>query len=284
MRPTKFAFALLLVIAALLLQACGGPSTADAIATGIAQTLQISQLETAAAGGGNGGAQPSAAAGEASSTPLPTEIPSATLTPTSSIPFVSVSQNTNCRTGPSIDYGLVTTIQTGVQVEVLKVFNNANYVVVRNPSGSGDCWLWLQYATPVNFAQYNLPVATQPPTPTPTFTPTPAFDWTGTWNIKAVNGGSTYTGAITFSLSGNTITGDTTLNPGGFPYTFTASLNASRQQASGTFSGTGSGDWDGQIKSGNLNQFIGNLDASGTIWEFCGWRSGSSMPDPCKWP
>lgn len=281
MRLTKLTLVLLVGLA-LLLQACGGQNTADAIATGIAQTLQISQLETAAAGGGNGQqVQPTAAGAEATAAP-PTDTPTITLTPTSSIPFVSVSENTNCRTGPNTNYGLVTTIQTGVQVEVLKVFNNANYVVVRNPSGSGDCWLWLQYATPANFAQYNLPVATQPPTPTPTFTPTPSFDWTGTWNIKAVNGGSTYTGDVTFTLSGNTISGNGTLNPGALPYTFTATLNANRQQASGTFGGTGSGDWAGMIKSGNMNQFIGNLE-NGT-WEFCGWRSGSSQPTPCEWP
>jgi len=281
----------LLVSSALVMQACANTQTA--VQTGVAQTLQISGLQTAAAGGGQpaatatpppGGESATATSQPAgpSNTVAPSETATITLTPTSSIPFVSVSENTNCRTGPSANYGLVTTINTGQQVEVLKVYNAANYVVVRNPNGSGDCWLWLQYATPASFAQYDLQVATQPPTPTATFTPTPSFSWGGEWNITVKNAGSTYTGVMNFVVSGSSITGSTTLNPGAFAYTFSGSISASMQIAGGTYSGAGSGDWDAQIKSGNMNQFIGNLD-SGT-WEFCGARAGSSMPAPCLWP
>lgn len=272
----------LVAASALLLQACAGANTQSIIDTAVAQTAQISQLETLAAGGG--AQQPSAttAAGAPSNTPLPETTATITLTPTSSIPFVQVGTNTNCRTGPSSSYGLVTTINIGEQVEVLKTFNASNYVVVRNPHGSGDCWLWLQYATPSSFTAYNLPLATQPPTPTATFTPTPSFDWEGSWNITVKNGGSTYTGSMSCNVSGNNINCTATLDPGALPYTFTGTINASMQNAGGTFGGTGSGDWDAQIKSGNMFQFIGNLD-SGT-WEFCGARSGSSLPSPCLWP
>lgn len=272
---------LLISASALFLQACGAVNSAAAIQTGVAQTLQIAELQTAAAGGGQ--VQASATA-QAQVTDTPQDTPTITLTSTSSIPFVTVSENTNCRTGPSSNYGLVTTITTNQQVEVLKTYNGANYVVVRNPNGSGDCWLWLEYASPTNFSSYNLPVATQPPTPTPTFTPTPSFNWAGTWNIKAVQGGSTYSGSMSCTLSGSgedvNCTGE--LDPGDLPYTFGGDLSANRQVLSGSFGGTGSGTLQAQIKSGNMNQFIGNLD-SGT-WAFCGWRSGSSMPDPCEWP
>jgi hypothetical protein len=283
MKQRKLAF-VLIVAAALLLQACGGANTADLVNTAVAATAQISQLQTAAAGGGQAQASNTPEPGQPSNTPLPENTATLAFTPTSSIPFVGVSQNTNCRTGPSSNYGLVTTINTTQQVEVLKIYNGANYVVVRNPAGSGDCWLWLQYATPANFASYNLPVATQPPTPTPTLTPTPAFDWSGTWNIKAVDGGNTYTGTMICNVAGNNLSCNVTLNPGALPYTFTGTISGNRQTVSGTFSGTGSGDWDAQIKSGNMNQFIGNLDAAGTVWDYCGWRSGSSEPTPCKWP
>jgi hypothetical protein len=280
----RSALFVLLVATALLLQACGGANTADLVNTAVAQTAQISQLQTAAAGGGQALASNTPEPGAPSSTPLPESTATQSFTATSSIPFVSVSENTNCRTGPSSNYGLVTTIQTNQQVEVLKVSSFSDYVVVRNPSGSGDCWLWLRYANNTNFSSYNLPSATQPPTPTPTFTPTPAFDWSGNWTVQAVNGGSTYSGPMSCNVSGNNLNCNVTLNPGALPYTFTGSISGNRQTAGGTFSGTGSGDWDGQIKSGNMNQFIGNLDASGTIWDFCGWRSGSSVPSPCKWP
>lgn len=281
MRSSKILF-LFIVVTALFLQACGGANPQAAIQTGVAQTLQIAELQTAAAGGGQAQASATSQAALASNTPEFTA--TITLTPTSSIPYVTVSQNTNCRTGPSSNYGLVTTINTTQQAEVLKTYSGANYVVVRNPNGSGDCWLWLEYASPVNFASYNLPVATQPPTPTPTFTPTPSFNWAGTWNIKAINGGSTFTGSMscTISGSGEDVNCSGELDPGDFPYTFGGDLSANRQTVSGSFGGTGSGDFDAMIKSGNLNQFVGNLD-SGT-WEFCGWRSGSSAPDPCEWP
>lgn len=276
-----------LVASALLLQACG-PSAESAIQTGIAQTLQISQLQTAAAGGGGGqqAASNTPEPGQPSNTAAPSETPTITLTSTSSIPYVTVNQNTNCRTGPSQFYGLVTTVNVGQQVEVLKTFSSS-YVVVRNPNGSGDCWLWLQYANETNFSAYNLPVATQPPTPQPTATATSTtapYDWSGTWNIKAVNGGSTFTGSMSCSLSGSgeDINCSGTLNPGALPYTFGGDLSDSRQSVSGSFGGTGSGSFAAQIKSGNLSQFIGNLESGN--WEFCGWRSGSSEPSPCEWP
>jgi hypothetical protein len=139
----------LTVLSALLLQACG--ASGDAIATGIAQTQQISDLETAAAGGG-GAVQPSAEVAQPSNTPAP------------SVALVSVSQNTNCRSGPRQDYSLLTTINVGQQVEVLKTFSN-DYVLVKNPNGSGDCWLFLQYADTTDFSAFDLVAATQPPTP-----------------------------------------------------------------------------------------------------------------------
>lgn len=276
MKP-RMSFCLLLA-AALMLSACSGLSSEAAIQTGVAQTLQIAELQTAAAGGG-GQAQATASPAVAASA---TSEPSATLSATPAVPLVSVGQNTNCRSGPSSNYTLLTTIQTGQSVEVLKIFNGSNYVVVRNPAGSGDCWLWLQYATPSNFAEWNLPVATQPPTPTPTLTPTPAFSWAGNWSVKAVNGATTYDGPMSCTVSGNALNCSVTLNPGAFNYTFVGTISGSLQNATGTYSGAGSGDWQGQIKSGNLNQFVGNLDAG--AWEFCGWRSGSSAPSPCEWP
>jgi len=148
-----------LIAASLLLAACG-PDTQAAIATGIAQTQRVSALETAAAGGG-------------------VAQPAGNETPGPGLAFVSVSQNTNCRSGPSSAYSLLTTIAVGQQVEVLKAFSD-EYVLVKNPNGPGDCWLFLQFADVTDFTALNLEVATQPPTPqvanqsssSPTNTPT----------------------------------------------------------------------------------------------------------------
>ncbi len=261
----------LLVSSALLLQACGA-TTESAVQTGVAQTLQIAELQTAAAGGGGGGVV-------ASDTPQPpsvaTETPTITLTPTSSIPYVSVAENTNCRTGPSSNYGFVTLITTGVQLEVLKIFNSANYVVIRNPNGSGDCWLWLQYATPANFAAYNLPVATQPPTPTNTATPTPSYIWDGDWTTS-VNGAIC---SMALTESGNTVSGSYTCPT--YTGTVTGTLSANRRTLSGTWTTIGSGSFTWQRKTVNTNQFVGNWDGT-EYW--CGARDGASLPDPCFGP
>lgn len=156
---------LFIIVTALLLQACGNAETA--ISTALAQTQQISELETAAAGQSvTNTPPPTALEGTATSTPT-------LATATSSIPYVSVSVDTHCRSGPRVDYKLLTTILVGEQVIVLATYPNGDYVVVQRAGGAGSCWLWLRYADRTDFSGYNLPVATQPPTSTPTYTPSP---------------------------------------------------------------------------------------------------------------
>jgi uncharacterized protein YgiM (DUF1202 family) len=155
---------ILLCATALLLPACGGQDTESAIQTGIAQTQQISQLETAAAGG------------EATDTPAAAEetaTDSSTSTP--SIPLVSVNVDTFCRSGPRVDYKALTTILIGEEVEVKAVYPGGEYAVVQRINGSGSCWLWLRYANQTDFSGYNLPIATMPPTSTWTYTPSPTY-------------------------------------------------------------------------------------------------------------
>jgi hypothetical protein len=268
-------FIFLLVVSALLLQACSADLEAD-IATAIAETQQISDLQTAAASGG----------GEvATNTPQP-GVPTgtATITPTftPSIPYVSVNADTNCRTGPTQFYAYVTTITAGQQLEVVATF--PDYVVVKQPDGTGDCWLWLRYATTTDFSAYNLPAATQPPTPFPTATTTNtpvAFNWDGTWTAWIA--GNAYTMSV--NQSGSSISGSFPANPIG-TVSISASLSANFQVANGTWtwSGGDSGSFQWQIKSGNPNQFIGSGVEAGPTYAWCGARGGASMPSPCQWP
>ncbi|MCW5838724.1 MAG: hypothetical protein KIT29_02305 [Anaerolineales bacterium] len=271
----------LLLLAAGLLSACGGLSTEAAIATGIAQTLQISGLETAAAANGVQAtavqaAQDTPAAGAA-------DAATATALPELGTALVSVTQDTNCRSGPSVQYRLITTIAAGQQVQVLKTFQGSEYVVVQVPGGAGDCWLWLRYATSSDFSAYNLPAATQPPTPTATLTPTatatPLPSFGGAWTSKTASGASNYTGAITFTLSGNTVTGSTQFST--YSYSFTGTLSGDGQQVSGTWTSSvpSNGNWTARLL--NNNQFSGNI---GNGWSFCGWRNGASEPGSCQWP
>ncbi len=97
-----------------------------------------------------------------SNTPLPT------FTFTLSIPLVSVSLETNCRTGPGTAYDLVGNgLQVGQIAEVLGRDSSGQYWIIRDPDRpSVICWLWGQYATVTGDWQ-SLLVMTPPPTPTP---------------------------------------------------------------------------------------------------------------------
>lgn len=107
-----------------------------------------------------------------SSTPLPTDTPTITPTSTPTVPMVTVSVNTNCRTGPGVVYDLIGGLLVGEEAVVVGKYSAGNYWIINNPDSSGTCWLWGQYATVTGNID-GLPEYTPPPTPTPTSTPTP---------------------------------------------------------------------------------------------------------------
>jgi len=272
---------LLLVLSTLLVQACG-PDTQAAIATGIAQTQRISALETAAAGGGGGAP---AEEGQPSDTPGP------------SVAFVSVTTDTHCRSGPRLDYSLLTTINVGQQVEVLKTFSN-DYAVVKNPNSSGDCWLFLKFANTTDFSAFALPTATLPPTPTAintataTYTPTATYPeyWEGAWTSQATNSPGVFC-SMTLAESDNSITG--TFECPNVTGTVSGTLSTDHRHVNGEYvvrqttpPDTENGSFEWQLVANNIanNQFIGhfNVDNFGGGW--CGWRAGASIPSPCQWP
>ena len=131
----------------------GDPAIAQtAIAQAVAQTLQA------------GGQVPGPALPQ--ETPPPSDTPEPTMTFTPSVPMVSVSVNTNCRTGPSVAYEAVGALTTGETAQVVGRDATGMYWIIPNPDGAGQCWLWGQYAT-VTGNTSDLPVYTPPPTPTP---------------------------------------------------------------------------------------------------------------------
>ena len=129
----KTRYAIVFVLFALLLSACGGADTESEIATGVALTQQISQLETAAAAGGAEDDQADGGAEGDAGTPVPSDTPTITLTPTPDTPQVSLSQATNCRTGPGVIYGFIITIQAGQFLEVVGLHAQGNDYVIINP-------------------------------------------------------------------------------------------------------------------------------------------------------
>ncbi|MDH5607184.1 MAG: hypothetical protein OEY93_09865, partial [Anaerolineae bacterium] len=82
-------------------------------------------------------------------------------------PTVTVSIDTNCRSGPGQAYDMIGALlvtEIGKIVGVPAV--NTPYVIIKNPDGGADCWVWLEYAT-TNGNLDNLPKINVPPTPTP---------------------------------------------------------------------------------------------------------------------
>jgi uncharacterized protein YraI len=101
----------------------------------------------------------------------PAFMASATLSPTSSLILVTVSMDTNCRTGPGKVYDNLGALLVGEQTEVVGWDGTGTYWFVKNPDEpAGFCWLWGYYAT-VTGNTSSLPVFTPQPTPSPV----PAF-------------------------------------------------------------------------------------------------------------
>jgi hypothetical protein len=144
--------------------ACNLPGATPTPAIGVEAALTSLAL-TQAAGVNLPPAQPEIPL----TTPLP---PSITPTFTQSIPMVSVSLDTNCRTGPGVNYDYLTALLVGEKAEVVGKYTSVSptYWVIKK--GSITCWLWGQYAT-VEGDISSLPEMVPPPSPTPPPTDTP---------------------------------------------------------------------------------------------------------------
>ena len=109
-------------------------------------------------------------------TPASTSAPTVTLTATLSVPMISVSLATNCRTGPGAAYDYLTALLEGEKAEVVGKYTSVSppYWVIKK--GSVTCWLWGQNAI-VEGNTSPLPEMIPPPSPTPpptsTLTTTP---------------------------------------------------------------------------------------------------------------
>ena len=180
MRPLKsFALPALLLFA---LMACNLPQTSPAatstappgVNTIVALTFQAVETATAAAPAPPSPLPPTSPPTlppTATLTPTLTLTPTVTLTPTPSTPHISVSVNTNCRTGPGDVYPRVGGLLVGQSAEVLARDPSGLFWYIPNPQRPGQsCWVWGQYAT-ITGDTASLPVFTPPPTPTPV----PAF-------------------------------------------------------------------------------------------------------------
>lgn len=99
-------------------------------------------------------------------TPSPTGAPTGTITPTYSVPILTVREQTNCRTGPGQDYEIVFTYLSGKKLEIAGRYDPGNFWLVKSSeSPTGTCWLWGEYVD-VTGSYWVVSSVTPPPTVT----------------------------------------------------------------------------------------------------------------------
>jgi hypothetical protein len=123
------------LFAASFLSACtiniqAPPSSSDqnAAATIVAQTLQAI---------GTPLASPTASSGSST----------ASATPDTSKPVLSITGDSNCRTGPGANFAVVTGFTPGTDLEIVAQDTADNYWLVKIPNTEETCWVWGKYAT-----------------------------------------------------------------------------------------------------------------------------------------
>jgi hypothetical protein len=106
---------------------------------------------------------------------------------------VSVTSDTNCRTGPSQDFDRVLVVTPGQSFKVVGKNTSLNYWIIQDRAG-GTCWLWGRYAVitgdPSTLPEYPAPAAPTPGatnTPKPTSTPEATVKAGPTLNTSAPN-------------------------------------------------------------------------------------------------
>lgn len=142
----------LLLVFSIALSACG--NTEAAIATGIAQTQQISDLETAAA------------APDDTATPEPSATAVATSEGATGAQGVTTNQDVNMRAGDSTAYGIMTVIPGGEVLQIIGINAAGTWYQVLYHDATG--WVSINFTT--GTPPPNLPIATPPPAPAATAT------------------------------------------------------------------------------------------------------------------
>lgn len=114
-------------------------------------------------------------------TPSPSATSQPTPTGTPLVILVSVTVDTNCRSGPGQVFDYLGGLMVGETAEVTGRDPTGRYWYIRNPDASGFCWIWGQYAS-ITGETGQLPVFTPAPTPTPV----PSFSFVyDSWGVGA---------------------------------------------------------------------------------------------------
>src|SRR4030095_8728434 len=113
-----------------------------------------------------------------------------TITPTYSVPMLTVQESTNCRAGPGEDYEVIFTYLSGKKLEIVGRYDPGNFWLVKsNESPTGTCWLWGDF---VDVAASYWAVSSVTPPPTATSAP-PRQPGIVEWNFSCGGGALTFT-------------------------------------------------------------------------------------------
>jgi len=166
-RRLKISLPVFVLVAAIL--ACNTPveqvPPPDEIQTGAALTLQVIFTPSIVA------TESTPPVTDTDSAPITQTLstagsPTVTITPTYSVPMLTVQESTNCRTGPGESYDVVVTYLSGKKLEIAGRYDPGNFWLVKsNESPTGTCWLWGQYVEVVG-SYWTVASVTPPPTAT----------------------------------------------------------------------------------------------------------------------
>jgi len=113
----------------------------------------------------------------ANNTATPTKTPVGTITPTYSVPMLTLREQTNCRSGPGQSYDILFAYVKGAKREIVGYYAETNYWLVKAPeSKTGECWVWGEYAD-ISGSYWVVPSVTPPPTATLSPPTAPAVKW-----------------------------------------------------------------------------------------------------------
>jgi len=103
--------------------------------------------------------------------------PTATITPTYSVPMLTLREPTNCRSGPGQDYDILFPYIKGVKREIIGYYPQENHWLVKSvESPTGECWLWGEYVE-ITGSYWVVASVTPPPTPTMSLPKAPSVKW-----------------------------------------------------------------------------------------------------------
>lgn len=186
----------LIILLGLALTACAGVDTDAVIATGIAQTQQISQLETAAAGNNTTDTEPSATAEGAAAEE-------------GTVSEVTTNQDVNMRSGDGTGYGVMTVIPGGEILQITAINPEGTWYQVAYHNASG----WVATSVTTGTPPSGLPVVDPPPSPASAATAT-----SGGGGGSGGGGNDSYSFTLDISNDGESRTVSGELTPGDSDY------------------------------------------------------------------